>query len=703
MMATHDQLMKMHDKAYNHGYSTRLKAADDLLFAWVTQWDDSYLDQSELGYRGEFDILRKAIRQILTDLTINTVQVDFEPVDDSAEKAAEIMDGSYRASMRNNRSQEAKKNANQESVVCGVGAWELRNEYVSDDPDDDRQKVVRVPIYEANNTVYWDPNAKLLDKSDAKYCSVLTSYTQEGYKELCDEFGFDFDGEGASFKQPESSYVFPWVSETNYVYVSRFFTRKKTKTKHYIYQDMFGSELKLTNDEVESREDELVDGGYNLLTTKEVTRWEVTRYIVSGDGIIDEQVIPGEHIPVVPQYGERQIVEGEEHYEGVTRLAKDPQRLRNFQLSYLADIVSTSPREKPIFTQDQIGGFEDLYEQTGADNRLPYLLQNGTDANGNPLPVGPVGYIKAPEVPPAMLQSIAETRAAVDDVAGAQLPKDITDVDLSGKAISALNKRLDMQSYTYQDNHKFALRRDGEIYASMMSEIVDIEQSIPVEKIDGTRSSEVVNAESVEFTSDGLEKVVNNKIGGVKFEVYADIGPSFSSVKEQSKEEIKGILNSGNLDPETHKMLLNEYLTMIDGSSFEDIRNYGRKQLILSGAKKPETPDEQQMVAQAQASQQGQPNPALIMAQAEVMKAQADMLAQQNKQSELQMKALKLRQDGYQIQVDEKKTEAEIANTNADTINKLANAQKTAGQTVGQQLDNLEKVTPKVTIGVISE
>ena len=36
------EIMSMHDKAYNNGYDTRLKAADDTLFAWITQWDDTY-------------------------------------------------------------------------------------------------------------------------------------------------------------------------------------------------------------------------------------------------------------------------------------------------------------------------------------------------------------------------------------------------------------------------------------------------------------------------------------------------------------------------------------------------------------------------------------------------------------------------------------------------------------------------------------
>ena len=77
MSLSHKDLLTLHDKAYNNGYDTRLKAADDMLFAWISQWDDTYLAESDLGYRGEFNILRKAMRQITTDLIANPIQVDF--------------------------------------------------------------------------------------------------------------------------------------------------------------------------------------------------------------------------------------------------------------------------------------------------------------------------------------------------------------------------------------------------------------------------------------------------------------------------------------------------------------------------------------------------------------------------------------------------------------------------------------------------
>lgn len=677
------ELKELNDKAYEHNYDTRLKAADDQLFAWVTQWDDTYLSESDLGYRGEFNILRKAMRQILTDLISNPVQVDFEPVDETDEGMSEILDGMYRADMRHNSSLEAKKNCNQETVVCGFGAWKLVNEYKTSKMGDERQIVRRYPIYEANNNVFWDPNAKSIDKSDADYVSVLIAYSEDGYQQLKYELTGDDSEYDSSFSAPEISYVFPWISEDRKVHVVEFYHRYKKKVTYYTYEDQFGVEDIFPSDELSDREEDLALRNAEFVSEKEIERWEVKRYIASGEEILDVQVVPGEHIPIIPQYGERQFVEGEECYEGIVRLAKDPQRLRNFQMSYLADIVSRSPREKPIFTAEQIQGFEDMYEESGADNNYPYLKMNAFDANGNPLPDGPTGYIKAPEVPPALMASMVESRAAVDDVASAGLPADITDVDLSGKALNALNKRMDMQSYTYQDNHKFAMRRDGQVYASMMSDLKDVEEDVTLVKYDGTSTSNTINKTDFEMTDMGVTQVTRNEMYGAEFEVYAEIGPAFESVKAQNKEELKELINGMTPETPTYKMLLNKYLMMIDGQNFDDVRDYARKELIMMGVQKPETEEEIQMVQQAQQNQgpSAQEQAMLQAAEAEMLKGQADLADAQTKQLDAQVKAFDAETKRMKVQVDAQEVGAKIDNIRMDTNLKAADIGKRRADT----------------------
>nr|NIW97954.1 hypothetical protein [Phycisphaerae bacterium] len=143
-------IKKYVDIDYLHGQTVREKAADDMVFAWVTQYDDELLGALSLEYKGEFNILRKAMREIIADLQSNPVQVDFETDSDDVDKA-EFMDGKYRATTRENVSIEAFENADQEAVVCGVGAWRLKTEYKSMRNGDTKQVIKRCPIYEANS------------------------------------------------------------------------------------------------------------------------------------------------------------------------------------------------------------------------------------------------------------------------------------------------------------------------------------------------------------------------------------------------------------------------------------------------------------------------------------------------------------------------------------------------------------------------
>ena len=633
------ELKRLHEKAYLSGQVTRERAADDIVFYWVTHWDDTMLDETQLSYRGEFDILRKAGRAIISDLAINPVQVDFEPVDDDRDDAAEVMDGLYRNDLRNNTSIEAFSNADQEAVVCGYGAWVLHTAYETTKGGDRNQVIRRKPILEANNCVFFDPNATLLDKSDAMYCSVLFAYSPDGYKDLVEEL----TGERpetinpSNFKTPEESYTFPWIlGESEKIYVSEFYHKKKVKKKILFMLSPFGDEMTLDEDSLSKVEDEMMDEGYVIVSEKTVERWEITKYIASGDEILSEDVIAGEHIPVIPQYGDHAYIEGEEHYEGVTRLAKDPQRLRDFQMSYLADIASQSPREKPIFTPEQIAGHEDMYSLSGADNNYPYLLQNRLAVDGTPLPMGAIATLPAPNIPPAMAAIIELTRQAVEDVANPGIPQDIADPDISGKAVLALQARLDMQSMIYQEHRKHAQRRDGEVYAGMAAVIYDVPRNVKLTMPDGTQKTEKI-METV-WDNEAGEYVVLRDLRNIEFEVYSEISSSYSSQKDQTIERLDTMIAAIPPGDPIRNALLLKQLRLMDGVDFDDIRDYANQQLLMLGFRKPETPEEEQMMA-AQAQKGEEPSAEMVLAQAEMLKGQATMIAEKRLVAEMELNA----------------------------------------------------------------
>ena len=675
-MLEHSEIMEMHDKAYSRGQVTRERAADDMVFAWVTQWDDQLLGDSQLQYRGEFNILRKAMRQIMSDLEELQVQIDFEPVSENYQ-AADLMDGLYRTTTRQNTSIEAFSNSKQESIVAGMGCWKLENIY---DNGSSLQTIQRTPIYEAATHVFWDTNAKFKDKSDAKWCSILERYSEDGAMDLAEELTGERPASVESFAQPEESYVFPWVAEDKKVFVGEFYHIEEVDARIHVFKDLFGNPLEITDEEYESMEDQLIDMGFQYDHCADVKKNEVTRYIVSGAEILEAVRVPCEYIPVVVEYGERAMVEGEEHFEGIIRLGKDPQRLRNFQMSYLSDIVSRSPRRKPIFLAEQVQGFERMYEESGAENNFPYLLQNAADAAGAPLPLGAVGEMPEQPIPEALVASINLSREAVDDVANAGLPKTVAEPDLSGKAVHALQGRIDMQSMIYQTNHKHALRRDALIFASMASEVYDTPRRLTLTAPDGTRRHESTMQNVLDMSSMTMQTI--NDLTSEHFEVYAEIGTNYKTQKDETRSEIKEImLSMSDADP-MRSILMLEFLSMVDGGDFEGLRKFAKRELLKQGIREPQNEEELQFLQELQQQQQ-QPDAATLAAMAEMEKANAEHANAEVRMYDAQTKRAKVEIDANKAGVEIESLKEDVAAKRMSNMQNLADSLRP--QTLGIQ------------------
>ncbi len=588
-------------RSHNYGRSCREDAYDDLEFNYLNQWNDETLDNSPISYRGQFDMTRKTIHHVLGEMMANPVQVTFLTLGDENEELAEFVDGMYRTDDTHNSSIEAYEVAKNEMVVCGYGAWRLRTEYASVDPDDHTQEIRRTPIYEANNVLFWDPDAKMMDKSDAKWVAELRYYSFEAYKGLVERLTGESEGIVASnFASPETGPDgFHWYNDKDeVVYVVDYYDRRVKAVGVKVLSDPFGQELTMKDDDLVDILDDLKGNGYKVIEEKKHYQYCVTKYIASGEKILSSDEIVGEHLPIVPCYGERTIIDSVEYYEGIIRTAKDPQRLLNFQLSSVTDIASRSPRKKPIFLKKQIRNYEFMYQDSGVDNNYAYVFQHSKAPSGRDLPLGPVGMLPEQSVPESILQSVAMSRQALQDLTNPGLPKDISDPDLSGKAILALNNRLDTQNFHFPSHFKHAKRRDAEIYVSMAKEVHDVPRKVLLTMPDG-RTREVRTMEKVFDRKTGKTKTLYD-MSAAEFNVTTKIGLAFTTQKEMAISVLERMLeNSGN-DGRMRQAISLKLMQMNDGPDLENLKNLARKEAIMAGFRKPETPEEMKMFNDAQ-------------------------------------------------------------------------------------------------------
>lgn len=613
----------------------RTEATNDLYFSRVSQWDDWLSEYTTLQYRGQFDVVRPVVRKLVAEMRKNPIDVLYKPKDGANPDSADVLMGMYRTDMRHNTAKISVNIGVREQIEAGVGAWRLVAEYEDQDPTSNNQVIRRVPIHEACSHVIWDCNSKQMDKSDARHCTIISPMSKEGWKVYAEENGFD-DEELPTFQSPDSNWLFPWVSK-DVVYIGEFYEVEEKKEIAFIYLDpLTGEPVSYFKRDIKDVIDELAERGMQKVAEKKVKRRRVYKSILTCTQILkDRELIAGEHIPIVPVFGEWSFAGDKEVYEGVVRLTKDGQRLRNMIMSFNADIVARNPRKKPIFAPEQIEGYEYMY---GGNDDYPYYLQNRTDENGNDLPIGALAYMENPEVPQANAYMLEAATQAVNQVATMGVDADAANGQVAFDTVNQLNMRADLETYVFQDNLATAMRRDGEIYASMVNDIYDVPRNVMMTLEDGSEKQVQLLTQVVDYQSGQV--VTLNDIRG-RYECYTDVGPSFQSMKDQNRAEIQELLAKVPPGTPEWQMLLLQYFTLLDGKGVEIMREYANKQLVMMGLKKPETPEELQMVQEAQ-QQPKEPSPEQIAAQGQMLMGQAELIKAQNQQAQIQVDAAKV-------------------------------------------------------------
>lgn len=668
-----EQIIDLVDDAEVSTSVTREEAANMLVFGRISQWDDSIGADVQTEFRGTFDQIKPKRNRILAELWSNPVDITFKAKDGADPDSAETLSGMYRTDML--RSEEAMETAQQDQVDCGMGSFRYSTEYESDSDDlNNHQRICAEPINESNNVVYWDSNCKKKDKSDARWCAILHTFTTKGWETYCQENGVEHEENPAPFKTPKKTDSWFWRSKQDEVKVAEFYWKEKKRERVFIFEDPLGQTKAVYQTEVKNVLDEMADMGYIKVGEKMKERWLVHKWLVDGKNILKKQRVPGQFIPVISAYGDWSRVEGREIWRGIYHDAQDAQRVHNYTMSYIADIVAKSPKEKPILYPGQIQGFERFWTQEGES--LPYKLVNEqSPITGQPYPLGSVGMSPVPQVPQAAAALLELTRQAVNDVTGSTLDQEQM---LSGQVtegqINAAQRVQNMETFLYQNSWALAMKHAGRVYASIAAEIHDVPREVTVTMPDGTEK-QVMIMESV-YDDESGEEVMINDISKGKFEVYADVGPSYQTQKEQARAELLQMFQALAGTPEGQISLLT-YWTLLEGPKMDHLRDYARKQLVLQGIMEPDTDEEKAMVEQA-AQQQQQPDPMTLAAMAEMEKAKADQMDAQTKSAQVQVSA-------YDAETKRAKAMAEIRKLGVETA-------KTGFEIRGTELDNVQKL-----------
>lgn len=622
----HERAMRAFDIVYSSQWDIRKKAVEARRFCDIpgAQWDDWLGDQFQNRPRFEVNKIARSVDRIYNEYRNNRITVDFRPKSESSDdEVAEILDDMYRSDEEESGAQEAYDLSFNDGSKGGYGGWRYHTEYEDAEDDDNERQCIRIlPITDADTSLFFDADAKRYDKADAKRAWVITGMTRDAYVE---EYG---DTSVADFPTIPSDTKFDWVTPDQ-VFVAEYYEREEKYEKVFTFEGPTGETQKIRESELDEEIQAELDAlGFVMVKSRKIETYRVRKYIMDGVRIIEDcGYIAGEHIPLVPYYGNRSIINGVEHAWGQVQRGRDSQQLYNMQVSVIGETAALSGLEKPIFTREQVTGLEHIWANDNID-RNPYALVNSlTDAQGNVIPSGPIAYTKPPQVAPAVAALLEISNRDIGDVTGNLDQAQQVMSNTSAQAVELVQSRLDMGVFGYMDNMAKSMRRGGEIWLSMRRAIESERRKVRTVGVDGTMGYKEIMVPAIDPETGKV--MLKNDITSGKYDVTVDVGPSFTTKRDAVIRGLTSIMQYVE-DPNERALLSGMAIMQMDGPGLSDLRAYKRKQLVAQGVIEPNEQEKEEMAA-AQANQQPDANTVYLQSAAQkelalAQKAEADTL-----------------------------------------------------------------------------
>lgn len=679
----HERVMLRFDRAYTPQQDVREKCIEATRFARVPggQWEGATAagtkldDQFEKYPKFEINKVATELNRIIAEYRNNRITVKFRPGDkEASEELANKLNGLFRADYEETDGGEACDNAFDDAATGGFGCFRLTSMLVNEyDPMDERQRIAIEPIYDPSRSVWFDPDAKKYDKSDAMWAFCMYSLSPEKYEA---EYG----------KTPPASldvttmtsWEYDWF-EPEVVYIAKYYEVRKESVDVISYrQPLTGEIATYDSDQIEDIQDELAIAGFEEIARRSVKRRRVYVSVVDGQNFLEKpRRIPGEHIPLIPVYGKRWFIDDIERVEGHIAKAMDPQRLYNLQVSMLADTAAQDPGQIPTLDPEQVKGYEDHWANRNRKRPAYLPIRPPRDKAGNPTgPAAPASYTPQAQLSPAIATMLQLTSADIQEVTGGSQAMQQMPSNVAKDTVDSLMNRSDMASFIYLDNMAKSLKRAGEVWLSMAREVYGSDREVRVVNEDGTDDIALMNAQVVDRQTGRV--VALNDLSTGRYDVTVDVGPSYTARRDATVAALTSVLNTMlPQDPEAG-IIRGLIMDNMDGEGLDDYKEYNRNKLLVAGVVKPRNAKEQQVVQQAQAAAQSQPDANMVLAQAQMVAAQAEAQKANNETAQTQIKAFTAQQDAMESQ--------------ANTVYKLAQARNIDDKAVMEAIRLLKDV-----------
>lgn len=566
----------------------------------------------------EINKVRGEVVRIVNEYKNSRISAKFRPAaTDSSEELAAKLSGKLQADAEDSNGTEARHNAFTEMTAGGFGAFCLSTTAESDEDIEGPRRITFDPTYDAPRSVWFDTNARQLDKSDAEWSAKLYSMTP-------DKFRTEYKLEPASLDMPADN-GFIW-STPDVVHVAKYYERKLEETTLLTYTNpLTGHQSVYDETQMESVKDELEAIGYKLESKRKARRYNIYVSVVDGERTLVEPVrIPGSYIPIIPVYANRVFINDEEIITGHVQPSMDSQRLYNLTVSLIADAASYGNRKIPVLNAAEVAGHEEGWANARRDGAafvtldVPIGTQNANDYKPSIL-----GMLAPDDVNPAVTDLINISNADISQTnASAHATQEIPG-NIASETVSSFMGRADMQSYGYLSAMALAERHAARVWLSMAREVYGSEREIRIKLPDG---SDEITTLAIQITDRETGEVVGiNNLATGRYDVAIDVGPSFTTQRQATVAMLIELIKTTPEASQYYAVLYAMLIQNVYVPGMEPLKEFNNKQMLLAGIVPPKSAEEAQELQQYQQQQAeaAQNSPEAKILQAQAIEAQA--------------------------------------------------------------------------------
>ena len=643
----HSEALKRFDFVQDRERSQRTLGVEDMKFAHAEegQWDENAVKKRRDRPRYTINRVAPAIAQIVGDQRQNRTSIKVRPQSGEADKStAKIYDGLIRNIESQSQAESSYDAAFDETVTCGYGGWRLVTEFNDDDSFEQDIKVL--PITSAVSSLFFGP-AKKYDKRDADYAFYTTYIPISEYKATWPkEAEIPFDQEQMAANQT-------WFLN-DMIRIAEYW-RKRPITKTIC---LMSDGRILDFDEDKAIFDELAFEGITIEKKRKVKSHIVESFIMNGSVILrGPQKWAGKFIPLIPVFGKVTHIEGKEFVRGITRFAKDSNRIYNYVTSANVEAVALTPKDPYWVTTSMIGDYKTQFETFNQKNQ-PFMFYDH-----DPKSPGPPKRTGAPSVQTALLTAAQQASSDIEATTGMHSAALGNGPQLlSEKSMISQAEKGDRGAYIYNDNLQKSIQYTGDILVDLLPRIYDTERTVRTLGIDGATEIVKINERAFDDFNQVVideqtgDEVIVNDLSRGKYDVQTITGPAYATQKQESLEQL---LSLSEANPDFAGMSLDLITNSLDIIDSEEIKERARKLMIERGSVEPTEEEAEEMGL----NQPKEPDPQTVALTENVnSQTELNLATLSNKNADTYNKMVKSQQvnvDSYKTLIDTMKTKSE--------------------------------------------